>query len=669
MSWYRNLYRKLHFDYHTPPSVPFVGKGLDPDRFVKKLAEIGCQAFNFFAKDVFGNCYWDTKVGNKHPYLDRDLLGEIVQAAKRYGIRVIAYYNVQDLINAQKHPEWRHRGHPNVPGSEGYYVCFNSPWTEEVLLPELRELANYDIDGIFFDFLYVHKPCFCNWCESLFRKEFGKEIPKSTDDSSWLDYIKWLWSINEKILTRVCDVVHSINPEILIAVNWAYTPRQPAIPNDCIGYLTLDINEMRCPILEASYHARYFDQLNKPFEIMNTRFLRWWGDWGIKPLEQLLAECATIVVNGGTCIIGDHLYVDGSCEQAVLDVFSKVFKFIRSREEYLFTKSMPYVAVLLSIPNANSQKRIFADDTPLRGVHRLLIENNIHHDIVTDAVLLDKIHEYKLVIVPSQRYLSQEIMHSLRDFVLNGGSLLMTFDSSVGDSDNFMLSDLLGIHLKEHKPIKLGYLLPLHEGLNKGIPKAPIFTKGEFLDIDVINADVLAYCLRPYIPSRSGLPREEWLGAGYGSPIFDKKYPAITMRRYGKGLVAYVNTNIFATYYNYDNWMLRKLMGNLIDMLIPEKLLEVKASPFIEVSLRRNDRYIVIHFVNWHVGRTSTMPLIAEHLLPVNNVSTKLKLKMQPKAVKIVPEGEGTLEWHYEDGYLYVKVNGIKIHSMIVIEI
>ena len=104
-------------------------------------------------------------------------------------------------------------------------------------------------------------------------------------------------------------------------------------------------------------------------------------------------------------------------------------------------------------------------------------------------------------------------------------------------------------------------------------------------------------------------------------------------------------------------------------MLIPEKLLEVKASPFIEVSLRRNDRYIVIHLVNWHVGRTSIMPLIAEHLLPVNNVSIKLKLKMQPKAVKIVPEDEGTLEWHYEDSYLYAKVNGIKIHSMIIIEI
>ena len=63
-------------------------------------------------------------------------------------------------------------------------------------------------------------------------------------------------------------------------------------------------------------------------------------------------------------------------------------------------------------------------------------------------------------------------------------------------------------------------------------------------------------------------------------------------------------------------------------------------SEFVRIN---GEVYIVDNGV-WHVGRTSTMPLIAEHLLPVNNVSIKLKLKMQPKAIKIVPEGEGTLE-------------------------
>ena len=84
MSWYSKAFRKLHFDYHTPPAVNVVGEGLNVEKFIKKLHEIGCQAFNFFAKDVFGNCYWDTKVGNKHPYLKRDLLGEVVEEAKKY---------------------------------------------------------------------------------------------------------------------------------------------------------------------------------------------------------------------------------------------------------------------------------------------------------------------------------------------------------------------------------------------------------------------------------------------------------------------------------------------------------------------------------------------------------------------------------------------------------
>ena len=669
MSWYRNAYRKIHFDYHTPPEVCVVGRNLDPESFVKKLAEIGCQSFNFFAKDVFGNCYWDTKVGNKHPYLDRDLLGEVVRAAKRYGLRVIAYYNVQDLINAQKHPDWRHKGHPDIPGSEGFYVCFNSPWTEKVFLPELKELSSYDIDGIFFDFLYVSRPCFCRWCESLFNAELRREIPRDINDPLWLEYINWLREINERILAKVYNVVHSINPEILIGVNWAYTPRQPGIPSDHIDYLTLDIVETHCPILEASYHARYFDQFNRPFEIMNTRFLRWWGDWGIKPLNQLLAECATIIANGGTCIIGDHLYVDGSPEQASLELISETFRFIKVREEYLPSKSVPYVAILLSLPNVKAQGSVFINDTPLRGAHRLLVESGIHHDIVTDVVLLDKICKYKLVIIPSQRYLSQEVMSSFKDFVFKGGSLLVTFDSSLGDSSDFMLRDLLGIRLKEVKSTKLGYLLPVHRDLMKGMPKAPIFTKGEFLNIEAIDSCVYAHYLRPYVPPRRGLPREEWLGAGYGSPIFEERYPAITIRKYGRGIVCYIATNVFTSYYNYDNWMLRRLIRNVIDLLIPDKLLEVKAPPFIEVSLRRQNKRLIVHLVNWQVGRTSIMPLITDSIIPISNITFKLKLKVPPKRVKLIPENEGDLNWYYEDGYLYAEISNVKVHAIVVIEL
>ena len=66
---------KIHFDYHTPVHADVVAKSFDAEAFAERLSGIGCEVVYFFAKDVFGNCYWDTKVGFKHPHLRRDLLG------------------------------------------------------------------------------------------------------------------------------------------------------------------------------------------------------------------------------------------------------------------------------------------------------------------------------------------------------------------------------------------------------------------------------------------------------------------------------------------------------------------------------------------------------------------------------------------------------------------
>ncbi len=322
-------YRKIHFDYHTPPNVDIVASNFDADKLLRKLSKIGCKTFNFFAKDLFGNCYWNTKVGHKHPYLKRDLLKEVTEAAKKYRISVIAYYNVMDLRNIELHPSWRHRGLPKVERSDGSYVCFNSPWTEKVFLPELKELASYNIYGIFFDFLYVHQPCYCKWCREKFYKEYGFPIPEDTKSQEWRKYVEWWRKIGIETRKKAIKIILSVNPEIKMGVNWAYTTRQPEIPPKDIGFLTLDIHETNCPVLNASYHAKYLGTLGKPFDIMTTRFLKWWDDWGLKPLETMKIDVATVMANGGLTIIGDHFYVDGSFEEKNTGYFWKAVRFYK----------------------------------------------------------------------------------------------------------------------------------------------------------------------------------------------------------------------------------------------------------------------------------------------------------------------------------------------------
>lgn len=100
-----------------------------------------------------------------------------------------------------------------------------------------------------------------------------------------MDYLERLRDVEKIVVEQACSALRSVNQELLVGVNWAY--------------------EGGCPAPQASYHAKYFDQFGKPFNVMTTRFLGWLGDWGLKPPDQVLAERATVAANGGLCIICD----------------------------------------------------------------------------------------------------------------------------------------------------------------------------------------------------------------------------------------------------------------------------------------------------------------------------------------------------------------------------
>ena len=616
-------YMKIHFDYHTPPNVDLVASNFDVDRFFKKLSEIGCQAFNFFAKDLFGNCYWETKVGHIHPYLKRDLLKEVTETAKEYGIKVIAYYNVMDLRNIELHPSWKHKGSPKIHGSEGNFVCFNSPWTEKVFLPELKELSRYDIYGIFFDFLYVRQPCYCKWCRDRFYKEHGYDIPEDTESPRWKEYTEWWRSIGREIREKALKTIHSVNPNIKVGVNWSYTTRQPEIPPEDIGFLTLDINETSCPVLNASYHSKYLNTLGKPFDIMTTRFLKWWGDWGLKPLKTMEIEVATVMANGGLTVIGDHFYVDGSFEEKILDTFGKLFNFIKSREMFVKdTESAPYIAVLHSMETGYSRGMgILADEKPIRGSHKILLENNLHFDIVNEYTLLKNIDQYTLIILPSQRYLPRNLTEKIKEFVKKSGYVIATYDTS----------------LKKSK-------------------------------FESDTADVVAYRLNPYIVEGEE-DWSKWLGAGYGSPILDKEYPAITINEYGEGKASYIATELFASYFQYNNWLIRKIVKSLIEKIIPDtkKIIEVSATPTVEVTLRKRRNEYIIHLVSWHTEKIYSMPTITEKIPTVENINIKLKLDHKPEEIITYPS-DNEIEWSYKEKILMIKLPKLQLHTIIDIK-
>jgi len=310
---------------------------------------------------------------------------------------------------------------------------------------------------------------------------------------------------------------------------------------------------------------------------------------------------------------------------------------------------------------------ILADEKPIRGSHKILLENNLHFDIVNEYTLLKNIDQYTLIILPSQRYLPRNLTEKIKEFVKNGGYVIATYDTSLNKS-KFELSEIFGVRYLKNLNYSFAYIKPSSHTIFREIPDMPIFTKGRFLEIENDTADVVAYRLNPYIvKGEEGWSK--WLGAGYGSPILDEEYPAITVNEYGEGIVSYIATELFASYFQYNNWLIRKIVKSLIEKIIPdtEKIIDVFATPAVEVTLRKRRNEYIIHLVNWHTEKIYSMPTITEKIPTVENINIKLKLDHKPDEIITYPS-DNEIEWSYKERILMIKLPKLQLHTIIDIK-
>ena len=85
--------RAIHFDFHTMPGCNDVGTEFNGREFAATLHKAKVEYINIFAKCNLGFCYYPTRIGTVYPGLKFDLMGEIIHACKKAGIRVAVYFN------------------------------------------------------------------------------------------------------------------------------------------------------------------------------------------------------------------------------------------------------------------------------------------------------------------------------------------------------------------------------------------------------------------------------------------------------------------------------------------------------------------------------------------------------------------------------------------------
>ncbi len=674
--WYAGAYRKVFFDFHNYSTAVNLAAHFDAERWAKALLKIKAQAVSVCVKCGFGWSYYQKgRIRYIHPQIPSglDMLGEQIQALHKHGIKTIGYYHIFNSEPvAEHHPDWLHRDKNGE--STDIVVCPLSPLTEEWMLPHIEEaITNYDVDAMFFDGLTANNICYCEYCKKRFLSDTGLNLPKDSKDVNFQRYLVWKLDMYKQVRHKICSTIHRHRPEMPVSFNWCYSLRTSEPVPDEVGSLMADIHPDD-QVFNSSYQAKHWALTGKPFDIMNTAFLRWWGDWGCKPATAMKQEVATVLANGGLTWIGYQMTHEFDVQPAVMNELGKTLAFVKDRENLLRDAlPVPYIAVLSSSDSCFAQDEIGfqTDQVGLRGIHRLLLESGLPYHFVNESTLFERLNDFKVVVLPDQRRLSPELVEGLNRFVKNGGVLISTYltgtlDENYRDTGKFAIEDLMGVRLEKRYEQPSAYIEVTHPALKRGVLDMPHMCEGRFVFARPISDDVkvLARLLKIYL-RQDGKPLLPFLN--FSPPADYTGYPAITLRKAGKGYAIYIAGQVFRAYQKNNQWNIKGIVDNLFRMTVKKRIIEINTPVWLEVVLTRQDKRTIIHLINHHGDRPVDKNYACTEKVPaVRDIKIKILCE---RPVKVVLEpGRVKTRWSWKNGILQVCVDEVDIHRAVVID-
>ena len=557
--------RAMHFDFHTMPNIEGLFRNFDAVAFAKKLKENHVEYINFTARCNIGFSYYDTKVGKKYPGLKRDMLKEVLTACHAQGIGVTAYLNAGlNHEGMAEHPSWCRMDKNGViykqDKTDNFFrmCCYNSGYGER-LIEEIKEIAAYDVDGIFCDCM-KDAECYCSKCIEKMQSE-GVDI---TDSAQVLDFqYRTKMSVVEKIKETALKVAGREIKFFFNSAPW----REHLHTHAEVECLTNSPTWGYDYFYAAGPYARTrFDDL----VYMSGRFQICWGDFGgIKPLVSMQNDLYEAMMNGYGISFGDHLHPVDGLEDEVIERVGKVFA-----EKMLYepfdkdAKAVCDTAVL-------AEKDAFRADPYLQGICKMLCELKMPYNIYNEFGAFE---ECKLLIVPKAIEISENLKDKLLRFHKNGGKIIFLGSAvDVGES--------LGL---------LNYL----EGIEKDESDNAYFTYGNN------GMRWAAYCPSRLLKNKCGKEISR-----YVSKVFDMTFdgrhcyfyrPQGNVSTYSAAVIgnntACVAFDLSMAYRQSFLVEQKLLFKEIVDTLHPERLIVTEGMPsYATVAVTENELNRIVH--------------------------------------------------------------------------
>lgn len=429
----------LHFDFHASPEGcpdPIGGTLKEDD-----IREI-CESFglDFLQVDCKGHPGWvsyPTKIGNAMPGIVGDPMKTWRKVTDEEGVELYVHYSgVYETRWCRLNPG---EATMNASGGRTDYVRPQGPYVDEVLIPQMLELAGeYGIDGCWID-----GDC---WGAQVdydprtiadFEKETGADLhgvlPTDPDKPYYYEYRDYLREVFCRYLRHYTDAIHEKYPDFKVCSNWSFSDHMPVPVCADVDFLSADLAPFNS-VNWARYAGRSMQRHGLPWDLMAWAFR---ANNGLtthvyKDPVQLMQEGAAIISLGG----GYQMYItqlrDGSPRMDEIRKLTPVAGFIKERLPWtLGGKPVPQVAVFLSSYDAlreNSGLYNRANSWRYLGLVALLCDCGHSVSIISEQDLQNgNASNYPVIVVPEfSGELEPQTMASLKQYTEDGGSVILT---------------------------------------------------------------------------------------------------------------------------------------------------------------------------------------------------------------------------------------------------
>jgi hypothetical protein len=632
-------------DFHAPEFPPTAIKNFNAQKFVDHLEYGKINLVALFAKDHFGNSFYNTQIGHKHRGLEADFLRETATECRQRGIRTLAYYSLcVDKHAYDENPDWRYVDDQGQTYAKNFgSVCMNTPYKDELALPQLAEIAHYPVDGLFID---IPMPwgapdyfCTCKFCRKRWREEFGIEISPALPA---VERMRLSLRIIESYLLQLRDLIQRTRPELVLCVNQVGTDNVSKNIKELVEIGVWESQPRPGDYLGHSFSCRVGRNDIVDTQVMTVRFYEGWGDMSLKPTAQLTTELAAIIGNGMVPNVGDQVNMDGTLQSAVYDTFRAAFGFVEQHETLLKqAESVRHTTVLLPVPDpalpcltgamlAGKTDHWKGTTRPWRGVHKMLVESHLQTDLIY-SVIAEDLSQFPLIILPEPGTYQPGMAARLRKYVENGG-ILLAVGNSILQNGRCELEDVFGIRYLEPLSFSVAHFTPSPE-VRGETADLPLQVRGPVYKVLRTSAHELAALWFPMgetQPPVKGFRHPCPPAAPTRSP-----YPFTTVNRFGDGQAIYVAASIFDIYWQTNHHWLRQFIEALIRFVDPRQPVQIEASGRIEANLMRAGNDLLLNLMHYSLGHQGGQTAIAgiERVDPVHSIRCQVRCEIVEQVI------------------------------------